>query len=42
MAGKWINDTKMFAYYADREFFGTHYVVLFKHRFVLPDVKIRT
>lgn len=35
------NDTRMFAYYADREFFGTHYIVLFWHRFNLPNVKIK-
>lgn len=37
---KWKNDSKCFGYYADREFFGTHYIVLFWHRFSLPDVKI--
>ena len=36
---EWVNHTKAFEYYADKEFFGTHYIVLFWHRFRLPNIK---
>ncbi len=37
---RWKNDTRFFKYRADREFFGTHYIVIFWHRFALPPVKV--
>lgn len=41
MKNKWKNDTKCFEYVADREFFGTHFIVILWHRFDLPKVKVK-
>lgn len=38
---KWVNSTKCFEYYADRDYFGTHFITIFWHRFSLPDVKTK-
>lgn len=37
---KWKTYHKCFDYVADKEFLGTHFIVLFWHIFNLPDFKL--